>query len=382
MKKTKVTLRRKAIANGKLSLYLDFYPPYFNEESGEYSRREFLKLYLFAKPKNVIEKMNNAECQKTAELICIRRQNEMAKNDIYTPFELEQLRIREIGEKSFLQYFKKQADKRYGNNQKIWLSAIQHFIDFLESGDLLFKDVTVALVDDYRDYLLSARSRRTGEKLARNTALSYYNKVKTTLKKAYKEQLLQRDINTGLECIKEQESDRNYLTMEEVISLFKAKCPKEQVKRVGLFAILTGLRYSDIAKLKWKEVINTQSEGCYIRFKQKKTEKPENLPISEEAFEIMGNRCADNNPVFPDLKKWDFDRTIPVWVAAAGISKHITFHCFRHTYATLQIASGTDILTVSKMLGHKSIKTTQIYTKVVDERKREATGKIKLDKNI
>lgn len=68
MKKTKVTLRTKAIANGKLSLYLDFYPPYFNKETGEYSRREFLKLYLFVKPKNVIEKINNTECQKTAEL--------------------------------------------------------------------------------------------------------------------------------------------------------------------------------------------------------------------------------------------------------------------------------------------------------------------------
>jgi len=379
MKKTKVTLRTKAIANGKLSLYLDFYPPYFNKETGEYSRREFLKLYLFVKPKNVIEKINNTECQKTAELICIRRQNEMCKNDIYTPFELEQLRIKEIGDKSFLEYFKKQADKRNGNNQKIWFSAILHFTDFLESCDLLFKDVTVALVDDYRDYLLSAHSRRTGEKLARNTALSYYNKIKTTLKKAYKEGLLRTDVNAGVEGIKEQESERNYLTMEEVISLFKAKCPKEEVKRVGLFAILTGLRYSDIVKLKWKEVIDNQSEGHYIRFIQKKTDKPENLPISKEAFDIMGARGTDNNPVFPGLKKWDFDRLVPVWVATAGIKKHITFHCFRHTYATLQIAGGTDILTVSKMLGHKSIKTTQIYTKVVDVRKKEATEKIKLN---
>ncbi|WP_245895588.1 tyrosine-type recombinase/integrase [Flavobacterium album] len=69
---------------------------------------------------------------------------------------------------------------------------------------------------------------------------------------------------------------------------------------------------------------------------------------------------------------------MPLWVQAAGITKHITFHCFRHTYATLQIAGGTDLLTVSKMLGHKSVKTTQIYAKVVDQRKREATDKINL----
>jgi integrase len=170
--------------------------------------------------------------------------------------------------------------------------------------------------------------------------------------------------------------------MEEVISLFNTPCTKELVKRVSLFSILTGLRYSDIEKLSWNEVQYTRNDGYYIRFAQQKTGQFENMPISDEAFELLGSRMGNKDKVFPDLKKWDFDRTIPVWVAAAGISKHITFHCFRHTYATLQIAGGTDILTVSKMLGHRSIKTTQIYTKVVDERKREATGKIKLYKNV
>jgi hypothetical protein len=134
MKKTKVTLRTKAIANGKLSfIWTSILPISIRRPVN--IRVGILKLYLFVKPKNVIEKINNTECQKTAELICIRRQNEMCKNDIYTPFELEQLRIKEIGDKSFLEYFKKQADKRYGNNQKIWFSAILHFTDFLESCD-------------------------------------------------------------------------------------------------------------------------------------------------------------------------------------------------------------------------------------------------------
>lgn len=72
-------------------------------------------------------------------------------------------------------------------------------------------------------------------------------------------------------------------------------------------------------------------------------------------------------------------RYLPLWVAQAGITKHITFHCFRHTYATLQLSLGTDIFTVSKMLGHKSIKTTQVYTKIVDEKKKEATKRISFD---
>ena len=67
------------------------------------------------------------------------------------------------------------------------------------------------------------------------------------------------------------------------------------------------------------------------------------------------------------------------WIQSAGITKHITFHCFRHTYATLQLFNGTDIYTVSKMLGHKDLKTTQVYIKIVDAAKREATNRITID---
>ena len=67
------------------------------------------------------------------------------------------------------------------------------------------------------------------------------------------------------------------------------------------------------------------------------------------------------------------------WIQSAGITRNITFHCFRHTYATLQLSNGTDIYTVSKMLGHRDLKTTQIYAKIIDKTKLEATDKIKID---
>ena len=67
------------------------------------------------------------------------------------------------------------------------------------------------------------------------------------------------------------------------------------------------------------------------------------------------------------------------WIEDAGIKKHITFHCFRHSFATNQLAEGTDIYTISKMLGHTSVRTTQIYTKVVDPKKEHAADVIKLD---
>ncbi len=379
MKRTNITLRTKPISKGRHALYLDFYPPILNPATGKHTRREFLKLYLFDNPKGFAEKLNNSENQRMAEIIYSRRLNEVNKQYIYTPFEVEQLRIREIGQRSFLAYFREQREKRTGNNYEIWESAILHFEGYINREDILFQDITIHLIDDYRAYLLTAKNRRDSTKtIARNTALSYFNKLKTTLKKAYKEGLLQRDVNSGIEGIREQESQRNFLTLEEAISLFHTPCKLEIVKRVSLFSILTGMRYSDIAKLKWKEIQHTLNDGYYIRFTQKKTEKQENLPISMQAYEILGKMGNPEEIIFSGMKKWNFDRLVPLWVEAAGIKKHITFHCFRHTYATLQIAGGTDILTVSKMLGHKSIKTTQIYTKVVDQKKREATDKINI----
>lgn len=379
MKRIRVTLRKKRISNGKLSLYLDFYPPFFNSESGDYSRREFLKLYLIAKPTGHIEKLVNAENLHRAELICSRRQNEVNKEFIYTPFELEELRKKEIGQKSFLEFFKKEASLRTGKNLALWDSAIKHFEKFLNDRDLLFKDVDAYLIEDFRCYLLKTDSiRNIGKKIAQNTALSYFNKAKATLRKAYKLKMLQSDVNSQVEGIKEVESERDYLTLEESIALYHTPCSKEIVKRVSLFSLLTGIRYSDIAKLKWNDIQSTK-QGHFIRFKQQKTQKHEMMPISEHAYRLLNDRTNESEMVFEGLKKWDVDRVVPMWVSEAGITKHITFHCFRHTYATLQISAGTDLFTVSKMLGHKSIKTTQIYAKLVDEKKIQATGKIMLE---
>ncbi len=145
-----------------------------------------------------------------------------------------------------------------------------------------------------------------------------------------------------------------------------------------MFSVLTGIRYVDISKLLWSEIHYIENDGYYVIFRQKKTQGAETMPISDEAFELLGKRKGDKELVFKKLNKWDVDRVLPVWVASSGINKHITFHCFRHTYATLQLAAGTDIFTISKMLGHRSVKTTQVYVKVIDQKKRDAANRISL----
>ncbi|MEZ4856754.1 MAG: site-specific integrase [Gelidibacter sp.] len=147
-----------------------------------------------------------------------------------------------------------------------------------------------------------------------------------------------------------------------------------------IFSALTGLRWSDIEKLLWSEIQHSKEMGYYIRFRQKKTKGAETLPISEQARELLGEAGKPEAKVFEGLhySAWS-NLKLQQWMLKAGITKNITFHCARHTYATLQLTLGTDIYTVSKLLGHKELRTTQIYAKVIDDKKKEAANRIQLD---
>ena len=95
---------------------------------------------------------------------------------------------------------------------------------------------------------------------------------------------------------------------------------------------------------------------------------------------MLGEEKEKTERVFKGLKYSAWHNVkLAQWVLRAGITKNITFHCARHTYATLQLTMGTDIYTVSKLLGHRELKTTQIYAKVIDNKKKEAANKIQLD---
>lgn len=183
------------------------------------------------------------------------------------------------------------------------------------------------------------------------------------------------DVNPGekVKHLPKKETQREFVTMPELQALAKADCDVKDLKRAALFSALTGLRYSYIAKLTWSKVHSDASEHS-LRFTQKKTEGVETLPMSESAYALLGERMAGSEKVFPALaySAWQ-NIKLQQWCLRAGISRNITFHAFRHTFATLQLSLGTDLYTISKMLGHRDISTTQIYAKVVDKAKREVS---------
>jgi integrase len=377
---TKVKLRQKAISGNRQSLYLDFYPAIPHPETGEPTRREFLGLYLFDKAKNPIDKQHNKETLQLAEQIRQKKENHLNKPEIYTGYELEQKRIKELGEQNFVAYFKTLADKRKASNHDNWVSAY-NYLETFTKGNLKFADLNEKFCNEFKEYLLTTKSNKSSKTtLAQNSAVSYFNKLKATLKQAYKDGYLTTDLNAKIEPIKQAETRRNFLTIEELNSLVKTECNNPLLKRAALFSALTGLRFSDIKNLVWGEIHHSVENGYSIQFTQQKTKGVEVLPISEQAYSLLGDPKETTDKVFEGLTYSAYEnKHLYQWIGAAGITKDITFHCFRHTFATLQLSHGTDIYTVSKMLGHRELKTTQIYAKIIDQTKREAADKIKLD---
>ena len=374
----KVTLRQRPISKGRQSLYLDFYPAIIDPETKKETRREYLGLYLFDNPKTPIDKRSNKETQILAENIRQNRHNELNKPEIYTEIEREQLKANQLGQKDFVEYFTKLAHKRKNSNHDNWMSALNYIVDFTK-GQLKFVDLDQEFCEDFKNYLLTAKTRRSEKaKLAQNSAVSYFNKFKASLKQAFKDGYLKHDLNSQIEGIKQAEPNRDFLTMEELNRLVKTPCNNPIMKKAALFSALTGLRFSDIQKLEWKNIEYNDGQP-YLRFEQQKTKGIERTPFWKKAANILGEQ-GESKKIFEGLKYSAYhNKHLFQWIGAAGITKDITFHCFRHTYAVLQLANGTDIYTVSKMLGHRDLKTTQIYAKVIDRSKKEATNKIILD---
>lgn len=360
------------MTGGRKSLYLDFYPPIPHPTTGKMTRREFLGLSVFERPRDAMETQHNKEQRVLAERIRAKRQIEIQNDEYGLMSDLKQ-------KADFVAYFRQLANERKASNHDNWVSALK-YLEAFTGGSLPFSQLTEQVCRDFRNFLLNAPSERTAKPaLSQNSASSYFNKFKATLKQAFKEGYLRENLNAKVEAVKAAETHRQFLSLEELQALADAECDNPVLKTAALFSALTGLRFSDIQKLTWSEVFHSEQNGHYLQFHQKKTGGAEILPVSEQAFGLLGDRGKPADRVFPGLlySAWE-NIKLKKWVLRAGITKDITFHNFRHTFATLQLSLGTDIYTVSKMLGHKELKTTQIYAKIVDERKREAADKIKI----
>jgi integrase len=140
------------------------------------------------------------------------------------------------------------------------------------------------------------------------------------------------------------------------------------VKKAFLFSCYTGLRISDLKTLIWGDI---QHGPDQIIKRQKKTKEIVYIPLNKIAWGIINDGYLHNytETIFPLLEKVLY-YTLRTLAKRAGIEKKIGWHTARHTFAVLSLEAGAEIYTVSKLLGHTDVKTTQVYAKATDKMKR------------
>jgi integrase len=357
-----VHLRKRKLLDGSTSLYLDIY-----SLNRRYTKTLNLKL---VPGKSPIDRKSNAKTLQLAETIRAEMQLDLqhAQHGVQNDDNLD---------KSFLNYFLELTEKRkaskgnYGN----WDSAYKHLQKFAK-GDVLFRDLDRTFVRDFKEYLTDDAKTKSNVNLSANSQTSYFNKFRAAVNQAVNDGILQVNPNKGIKGIKGETPERSYLTLEELKKMAKTECKYQILKDAFLFSCMTGLRWSDIQKMTWAEV-RDEEKNTKVVFRQKKTKGQEYLPISKQARELLGDRGDQDERVFSGLKySAHNNHELERWAMRAGISKHITFHSGRHTFATIQLTLGTGIYTLSKLLGHSELRTTQIYGDIIDSEKEEAMDRI------
>lgn len=319
-----------------------------------------------------------------ADKVRALRQQEYDTAVVYSDREQEMIAQNERMEQDFIAYFNSIIYKVHPNSSNSiivnWTRVGKLLSIFSEGKPIPFRKINVKLLEDLKLFMLTAP--QGGNKkgtLSQNSAATYFSIVKAGLHRAFIDEYLTVDIAAKVKGIPELKVKRETLTLEEAELLAQTPCENEVLKRAFFFAILTGIRLCDIHELTWGEIQKT-STGWRVDFTQRKTHVVDYLPINEQAYSLCGEPGEHDQQIFAGLtgSSW-ISRPLKKWIAASGIKKHITFHCSRHIFATLQLENGTDIFVVKGMLGHTNVKTTQIYAHIVDKSKRNAAEALQID---
>lgn len=362
-----VKLREKELSNGQISLYLDIY---------HNKRRwyEFLDIHIH---KNRLSQ-EDKEKKILAKEIRANREHDLIVEDNGLADKKKKLAC-------FVKFFEDYVKAR--NSNGLYFGILRRLQKFAGKQPVSFAKLSASWMKDLERYLLLHVSN--------NTALRYLKALNGALNEAVRKRIINRnpwhDVPHNMR-LKMQDVFRSAFTIEQLQLLANTPCDiDKQIKQGYFFSRFTGLRWSDVNPLRWDEIIVKEIEGeerYFLYFEQEKTESIEYLPISDNGIDILKERqvealLEEKSPyVFPRIKEIDGTkkmyqrvlRSLKVWGKAAEIdTKKLHFHSGRHSFATNVLESSAgDLYTVSKLLGHKDISSTQIYAKVRDKRKHDA----------
>lgn len=369
--KEAVRLRTKPIKNGNQSLYLDIY------HKGQ-RKYEFLRLYLVPE-RTRKDRHRNYRVLMLAQAIRTRRLAELQESLFADRNSLQKQRS------SFLDYIDRFVLDKKRAYRSLALGLKKHLMHY-KGTSILFCDITKPFLVGFHHYLNRAQalgnvSYRNTRPLSQGTKWNYFNILSRLLNKAHREGYLTYNAMHELhpeERPRRAEPKKTFLIINEVRKLAATPLPRHpEVRQAFLFSCLCGLRFSDVKRLQWHN-LQTDSRGDTIaEVIQQKTGSRLYLPISDEAKKQLPCNETREGLVYKHLPDASYtNKLLKRWSRQAGLRKPVTFHVARHTFATLSLTYGAELYTISKLLGHSSIRITQIYADIISEKKRKAVDAI------
>jgi len=372
----KITIEKRTNTEGdKQTIRLVYWYGSYTDSSGKIKhnrKREQLDQFLYTEPKTKPEKQHNKETLQLVETIKAKRIVEAATGQHgFTDANHTKA--------SFYRYFDQVMETKNTvtgrSNYSVWQGCRIQLKRHHPDESITFEQITPEWLEGVKHFFENHAKTKSANQISKATASAYFNKVRAVINAAYAKGIITRNPLAQVKGIKSESTERTYLTIEEVRELVKTECRYDVLKRAFLFSCLTGLRWSDINKLDCAEI--SQLDGVHrITFNQQKTGNLQYLDITEQAYKLLGDP-EKLGRAFVGLRYSAWMNTeILRWCMAAGISKHVTFHSGRHTFAVSLLSRGVDIYTVSKLLGHSEVKTTQIYADIIDSVRKDAMHRI------
>lgn len=349
-----VILRKRENKDLTTSLYLDIY----HEGKRHF---EFLKECKLLRIVNPTDRKANKEKLALANQIRDKRSIQLQANS-------ENL-MTNHGNKIELKAYFENFIENYNKKDKRNVEGVyKKFLAFAKDEKLnitTLKQLNENIVQDFADYLQNVCS---GE-----GASSYFARFKKVLKKAVKDKVILSSPANDVTIKRDESFKKDILTIEEIQVLANTQISNKEVKNAFLFSCVTGLRWVDVKALQWKHI---NLDTNVLSKVQAKTDVKVEVTLNNTALSLLPIKEGKNDFVFNLPSHTGALKTLRNWLEIAEIDKHITWHCARHSFATNLIYYKTDVIIVSKLLGHNTLKYTQRYTHIANDLKKQATDNL------
>jgi site-specific recombinase XerD len=246
----------------------------------------------------------------------------------------------------------------------------------LKTNDIFLKDLNYSFIVNFENFLRSYQPTDHQRKIGNNTAMKHLQRLRKMVTLAFHMEWIQRDPFVKFKSSFDK-SEIEYLTTEELQSIINFKTSFNRldlVKDLFVFSCFTGIAYIDIMQLGRENLIKGIDGDNWIFTKREKTGISVKVPILVKAQELIdkyknNTRTEVSGTLFPVVSNQKLNSYLKEVADLCGIKKRLTFHMARHTFATtVTLTNGVPIETVSKLLGHTKIATTQIYARVIEQK--------------